>query len=176
MKGWRPSAWLRLDAGSGSFQADVFLPDIGSIGLSYPPVLGPRACTRGSLEAEVPFFRDEAPRLAGRAETAPTRLTKSPSAIQTAPALHLLKRGEEQETKTRERNRRRLLKHLYRRKRPKRRKCHVTPKVAFIAVDPAQGHTAICHPREREDPEFPPGQASVANSRAHDPGCPRAWA
>jgi hypothetical protein len=41
MKGWRPSATKGLSR-IGPFQADVFLPDIGSIGLSFP-LLGPRA-------------------------------------------------------------------------------------------------------------------------------------
>jgi hypothetical protein len=43
MKRWRPSASQRLETGSGSFQADVFLPDIGSIGLPFLHVLDPRA-------------------------------------------------------------------------------------------------------------------------------------
>ena len=53
MKGWRPSAWLKLETGSGSFQADVFLPDVGSIGLSLFPVLG---LFSGPAAPGFPFF------------------------------------------------------------------------------------------------------------------------
>jgi hypothetical protein len=61
MKGWRPSAWLKLETGSGSFQADVFLPDVGSIGLSLFPVLG----LLGPRRQGSPFSRNEAPRPPG---------------------------------------------------------------------------------------------------------------
>ena len=49
-EGLAPVRFPRLDAGSGSFQAGVFLPDIGSIGLSF--FAGPGAFalwTPGSL-------------------------------------------------------------------------------------------------------------------------------
>ena len=35
MKGWRPSARLKLETGSGSFKRALFLPDVGSIALSF---------------------------------------------------------------------------------------------------------------------------------------------
>ena len=49
MKGWRPSAWLKLETGSGSFQAGVFLPDIGSIAVFFrgSSVRVPGLITRG---------------------------------------------------------------------------------------------------------------------------------
>ena len=44
MKGWRPSALPRLDAGSGLVKGAYHMPDVGSIGLSFRevPVPGPR--------------------------------------------------------------------------------------------------------------------------------------
>jgi hypothetical protein len=34
----------------------------------------------------------------------------------------------------------------------------VTPNVGFKAIDPAEALAALCHPRERGDPEFRPRQ------------------
>ena len=57
MKGWRPSAWPKLDTGIELGEAGEFLPDVGSIGLSFSarfPLPGVRAGIRGR---QVPFLR-----------------------------------------------------------------------------------------------------------------------
>jgi hypothetical protein len=43
MKGWRPSVCPLARRRIGLGEADEFLPDVGSIGLSFPRVLGPLA-------------------------------------------------------------------------------------------------------------------------------------
>jgi hypothetical protein len=62
MKGWRPSTLKGSKPVRALFRADVFLPDIGSIALSFPPLLGPRVHDPGcSVVARVPrFARNEA--------------------------------------------------------------------------------------------------------------------
>ena len=56
MKGWRPSAIQRLETGSGSFEAGVFLPDVGSIARFFRGSSVPGLITRGcSVDAGVPF-------------------------------------------------------------------------------------------------------------------------
>ena len=87
MKGWRPSAWLKLENRFGLGEAGEFLPDVGSIGLSFPQ--GP-SWAPGSLLA-----LNEAPRPAGR-----TKSARASAILKTAPALHLLQRAEDPEMKT----------------------------------------------------------------------------
>ena len=58
MKGWRPSAIRRLETGSGYFQAGVFLPGVGSIGLSFPPVPVPGIIAPGTVDAGFPPVRE----------------------------------------------------------------------------------------------------------------------
>ena len=69
---------IGLETGSGSFQADVFLPDVGSIALSSS--LDPRAF--GSWMPTVPFSPNEAPRPPGSdgtgAQAAATRKGRQP--------------------------------------------------------------------------------------------------
>jgi hypothetical protein len=90
MKGWRPSACQRLDPGSGA-QAGAFLPDVGSIGLSFSPSSVPGLMTRlmtrglvrgcwGSLFALM--------RLRGRQGR--TEMRAGRPRDKTTPALHLL--------------------------------------------------------------------------------------
>ena len=98
MKGWRPSACpLGLETGSGSF-AGEFLPDIGSIGLSFPRGPGPRGLTRGSVDPSFPFRMNEAPRPPGSdgngAQASAIRKGASPSPRS--------KRPEELKMKTKE--------------------------------------------------------------------------
>ncbi len=56
MKGWRPSALPRLDAGSGLVRQAYHMPDVGSIGLSFFRKVPGAPWTR------VPFSRSSAPR------------------------------------------------------------------------------------------------------------------
>jgi len=84
MKGWRPSAWPRLETGSGSFQAGEFLPDIGSIGLSFSLVLGPRAHGRGRMDVGSLFA------LIGSAADKSDKRRPTVRDLKTAPALHSL--------------------------------------------------------------------------------------
>jgi hypothetical protein len=73
MKGWRPSAILKARNRIGPFEAGVFLPDIGSIGLSLfaGPGLGAHAPRMGSADVRVPFSRSSgSARPAGRTQTA----------------------------------------------------------------------------------------------------------
>ena len=56
MKGWRPSAIQKLETGSGSFEAGVFLPDVGSIARFFRGSSVPGLITRGcSVDAGVAF-------------------------------------------------------------------------------------------------------------------------
>jgi hypothetical protein len=88
MKGWRPPATQRLETGSGSFQADVFLPDIGSIGLSFP-LLGSRA-HGDPWTARFPDVRAIRLAAAESDKWRPSVSQRRESAIEMAPALHLL--------------------------------------------------------------------------------------
>ena len=54
MKGWRPSALPRLDAGSGLVKRAYHMPDIGSIGLSFREVPGAQ-WTRAIMKKRQPF-------------------------------------------------------------------------------------------------------------------------
>src|SRR5271166_4919574 len=86
MKGWRPSAIRRLETGSGYFQEGVFLPDVGSIGLPFPRVLGPWAHHPGDRGRRVPAgSRNEASRPPSR-----TNGAQASAILEMAPALHLL--------------------------------------------------------------------------------------
>ncbi len=96
MKGWRPSALPEARNRFGLGEAGVFLPDVGSIGLSFSAGPGAFASwTRGSLLAQ---RGSAAGRSGGNGAHASHR-----DAIRdrkTAPALRLLERPEEPETKT----------------------------------------------------------------------------
>ena len=87
MKGWRPSAWLKLETGSGSLSSGRILAGHRIDRCLFPRVLGPRprahnpGMSRGS---RVPLF---AVRLRGR-RVGP--MASRESAIEMAPALHLL--------------------------------------------------------------------------------------
>jgi hypothetical protein len=86
MKGWRPFAWLKLETGSGSFQADAFLPDIGSIALSFPRV-------PGLFALWTPGFPFSRPRARGRQVGRKWRPSVSQRRVhdrKMAPALRLL--------------------------------------------------------------------------------------
>jgi hypothetical protein len=93
MKGWRPPAILKARAGSG-FQADVFMPGIGSIGLSFSMSSVPGFTTRGPWASKVPSC---SPQARGRQVGANSVQT---FAIETAPALHLLHETGGTEMKT----------------------------------------------------------------------------
>jgi hypothetical protein len=58
----------------GLFQADVSMPDIGSVALSFPwsSVLVPELTTGNPWTPGSPFRAHEAPRPAGRTEMAPS--------------------------------------------------------------------------------------------------------
>jgi hypothetical protein len=62
MKGWRPSANKGSKPDRALLKADAFLPDIGSIGLSFHGVLGPRAHDPGIAPWTLgfPFSRHKA--------------------------------------------------------------------------------------------------------------------
>jgi hypothetical protein len=81
MKGWRPSALPRLDAGSGLVRQAYHMPDVGSIGLSFREVPGAQ-WTPGSLFA-----------LIGSAAPSRTNDARSVRNHEKAPALHLAQKG-----------------------------------------------------------------------------------
>ena len=72
-KGWRPSAGLKLETGSGSFHAYVSLPDVGSIALSFLRCPRSRVQDPGIVDAKIPFFATGLRGRQSRAETAPKR-------------------------------------------------------------------------------------------------------
>jgi hypothetical protein len=93
MKGWRPSASKGPKPVRAPFKRANSCRTSDRSACLFPRVLGPRAHNPGDpWTPGFPFWRNEAPRPFGRAETAPTRPTRTPSAIlKTAPALHLHK-------------------------------------------------------------------------------------
>jgi hypothetical protein len=69
MKGWRASAWHKLETGSGYSERAYFLPDVGSIGLSFSARSRSLGSRPGDLGTRGSFFRaHQAPRPASRAD------------------------------------------------------------------------------------------------------------
>src|SRR5208337_3079085 len=73
------------------FQAGVFLPDVGSIALSFSRPQIPGLMTRGSVDGEVSFSRSSGT----AADRSDGNGAQASTILETAPALHLPKRPED---------------------------------------------------------------------------------
>lgn len=95
-EGVAPVRFQRLENRIGLFQADAFLPDVASIGLSSP-----RSSGEMVEDAAVPPSRNEAPGHPKSDRRRPSVFSKTPFVKRKmAPALRLLQEMEEPETKT----------------------------------------------------------------------------